>query len=219
MLQVERTIISQYANSATLVQLIQNANEYFDPRTNFQAFYDFVWNVDTARGFGLDILGRIVGVDRLLQIPSGTDLLGFNNASVPPDWRPFGSGTFYKGQLLTNAFFLPDDAYRVLILTKALANIVETTARGINTLLRNLFPDRARAYVIDLGNMALQYTFEFDETLGQMPLAAWELAMLIATLPHPTGVQVSVVSTATEGFFGFQEAGDAQPFDVGVFFA
>ena len=214
MINVERTIISQYANSATLVQLIQNMNEYFDPRVNFQTFYDYVWNVDTAQGFGLDILGRIVGVDRLLQVPNSQDIFGFNNPSVPPDWRPFGQGTFFSGGLLTNAFFLPDNAYRVLVLTKALANITETTARGINALLQNLFPGRGRAYVIDLGDMAIQYTFEFEPVLFP-----WELAMLKATLPHPTGVSVSVVSVAIDGFFGFQEAGDAQPFDQGVFFA
>lgn len=216
MLNVERTIISQYANSATLVQLIQNANEYFDPRVNFQQFYDFVWNVDTAQGFGLDILGEIVGVDRLLQIPISTqNFFGFNNASVPADWRPFNQGTFFNGSLIGNGFFLPDNAYRVLILTKALANIVDTTARSINTLLRNLFAaDRGRCYVIDLGNMAMQYTFEFDPIL-----APWELAMLQATLPHPSGVMISVVSVSPDGFFGFQEAGDAEPFDVGVFFA
>jgi len=214
MLDYQRTIISQYANSATLVELIRQENECFDPRVDFQQFFDYVFNVDTAQGFGLDILGRIVGVDRLLQIPNTLDLFGFNNSSVPPDWRPFGQGTFYSGMQLTSAFFLPDPAYRVVILTKALANIVEPTARGLNTLLRNLFPGRGRCYVIDLGNMAMQYTFEFDPILQP-----WELAMLIATLPHPTGVKVSVVSVSPDGFFGFQEAGDAQPFNVGVFYA
>ena len=59
---VEQTIISQYGNSATISQLIHNMNEYIDPEVNIWAFYNFVFNVQTAQGFGLDIWGRIVGL-------------------------------------------------------------------------------------------------------------------------------------------------------------
>lgn len=64
MINVEETIISQYGNSATITRLIQNMNQYLDPRADFDMFFDFVWNVETAQFWGLDILGRIVGVSR-----------------------------------------------------------------------------------------------------------------------------------------------------------
>ncbi|WP_152882578.1 DUF2612 domain-containing protein, partial [Burkholderia multivorans] len=54
MLNVEQTILSQYGNSATITQLIQNFNQYIDPRADIDAFYNAVWNIDTAQGFGLD---------------------------------------------------------------------------------------------------------------------------------------------------------------------
>lgn len=211
MIDYTTTLVSQYANSPTLVGIIASMNDAIDPRVDIQAFLDNVWNVDTAQGFGLDILGDIVGVSRFLKIPGADRILGFNNASSPPDWTPFGQGTFSRGLQNGLSISLPDDAFRVLILTKALANIVSTTARNLNQLLMNLFPGRGRAYVIDLGGMAMQYTFEFQ-------LADWEFAMLLAALPHPAGVSVSLVVIGS-GFFGFQEAGDALPFDVGVFFA
>lgn len=66
MKNVEQTIISQYANSPTLLKLIRNFNDYIDPTCDIDNFYDFIWNVDTAQGFGLDIWGRIVGVSRAL---------------------------------------------------------------------------------------------------------------------------------------------------------
>ena len=66
MINVEQTIISQYANSATISQLVRNMNTYLDPRADFDTFFDFVWNVDTAQGFGLDIWGRIVNIRREL---------------------------------------------------------------------------------------------------------------------------------------------------------
>lgn len=214
---VEQTIISQYANSPTIVQLIQNMNEYLDPRTNFQQFYDYIWNVDTAQGFGLDILGRIVGVNRLLKIPGVSKIFGFKTPGNPPAWQPFGFGSFSRGASSTRSFALPDNAYRVLVLAKALANIIATNSRSLNQLIRNMFPNRGRAYVIDLGDMRMQYTFEFSVTV-------WEFAMLTTSgvLPSPAGVEVSVVVIPKSMFFGFaSENGSPNNllgFDQGVFY-
>ncbi len=212
MQNVERTIISQYANSATIVRLVENMNEYIDPRANFEAFYDAVWNIDTAVGFGLDIWGRIVGVGRLLRVPSNLKTFGFVTASVPPDWQPFNQGTFYNGHNSSQSYLLPDDTYRTLILTKALANIVATTAASLNQLLRNLFPGRGRCYVLDLGNMNMQFVFEFDLTSAEYAILTQSGA-----LPHPAGVSFSVVVISNE-VFGFSEMPEALPFNDGVFY-
>jgi len=211
MIDVEQTIISQYANSPTLVQLITNMNEYIDPRSNLDAFFDFVWNVDTAKGFGLDIWGNIVGVGRLLQIPGNDPIVGFDNASFPKDWYPMSEGRFAIEGEVTTAFELPDDAYRVLILTKALANIITTTGPAMNQLLRNMFPGRGRAFVRDLGGMAMQFVFNFR-------LSTVEYAILTQSgaLPHPAGVFFSVV-VIPGGLFGFQGYTGALPFNFGVF--
>lgn len=64
MINVEQTIISQFGNSSTIGQLIQNMNENIDPRADLDNFYDFVFNIETAQGFGLDIWGRIVNISR-----------------------------------------------------------------------------------------------------------------------------------------------------------
>lgn len=66
MINVEQTIISQYGNSPTLLALIQNMNDNIDPRADIDNFFNFIWNVDTAQGFGLDIWGRIVGINRII---------------------------------------------------------------------------------------------------------------------------------------------------------
>ena len=119
MIDVERTIISQYGNSPTITKLVQNMNEYLDPRADFDAFYDFVWNVETAQGFGLDIWGRIVNIQRALRLPSAPDYFGFKEA-VPGSY-PFNEAPFWDGlPAATQTYLLADDAYRELILTKAL---------------------------------------------------------------------------------------------------
>lgn len=198
---VEKTIVSQYQCSPTLKQLVLNMNQYIRQDVNFQTFYDYVWNVDTAVGFGLDYWGRIVDISRLLQIPNAFDLFGFQNADVPPGVLPFNNGVFnVPGGGVTQSFLLPDDAYRTLILVKALANISATTAPAINQLLRNLFPGRGAAYVLDKGNMRMQFTFEFDLTPTEYAILSQSGA-----LPHPAGVLVSIVTVPGSGNFGFSE--------------
>lgn len=211
MLNVEATIISQYGNSATITQLVRNMNTYLDPRADFDTFYDFVWNVETAQGFGLDIWGRIVNVSRELQIPPDPNFFGFSDAL--PGSYPFGEQPFYDGTPgATSTYRLADDAYRQLILVKALANISATNAPSLNQLLQNMFAGRGRCYVNDLGGMALRYTFEFD-------LTPYEFAIMTQSgaLPRPAGVNASLFQS-TLPLFGFSEAGvSAAPFGQGVF--
>lgn len=217
MLQLERTVISQYGQSPTMVALMENMNAYIDPRVDLDAFYAAVFNVDTAVGFGLDIWGRIVGVNRLLRLSINDPILGFDNPSSPPDWQSFGHGRFATGSAAAagQAYELPDDAFRVLILTKALANIVSTSARSLNQLLRNLFPGRGRVYVRDLGGMAMQFVFNFSLTPVEYAIVSQSGA-----LPHPGGVFYSVIVNPSPGvFFGFRNSnpGSVLPFNFGVF--
>ena len=211
MLNTTQTLCSQYANSPTLLQLIANMNAYLDPRANLVEFYNFVWNVDTAEDWGLDIWGHIVGVSRVIPIPGTTGSFGYQNSDFPPDWQNFGNangggggGPFYNGEISTGGFTLDDDSFRTLILVKALANIVATNAPSLNALVRNLFPGRGRAYTIDRGNMAMSYVFEFRLSTTEYAILAFS-----GVLPHPAGVLVNVV-VVPSGFFGFRESGNRQ---------
>lgn len=203
------TVASQYANSPTLLQLIDSMNQYFDPTINFADFFDFVWNVDTAQGFGLDIWGKIVNIGRDVTIPEELSYFGFME---PGDAEPFGQMPFYNSVAATQTYRLNDNVYRVLILTKALANISESTPASLNRLLQNLFPGRGRAYVIDLGGMRIQYTFEFL-------LEPFEYAVLTQSgaVPSPAGVGSTILQVDVPNTFGFME-GSGQPFGQGVFF-
>jgi hypothetical protein len=207
---VKQTIIAQYANSLTLVQLIESMNQYFDPSTDFETFYDFVWNVDTAEGFGLDIWGRIVNVSRSLSIPNvGVFTFGFDEGV---DYQPFGQAPFFISGSGSTTYTLDDTSYRKLILVKALGNISACSARSINALLQNLFEDRGRSYVIDSGEMTLRYTFEF--LLTQLEYA---ILTQSGVVQRPAGVRSYILQVAVDSTFGFMEAG-GQPFGFGVFF-
>lgn len=64
MLDPLSTVISQYANSPRICGLVQRWNACLDPSANITAFYDDVWNIETAIGYGLDVWGRILGTGR-----------------------------------------------------------------------------------------------------------------------------------------------------------
>jgi hypothetical protein len=175
----EKTVISQYWNSPVLTALITNFNTYLDPGANLDAFYNLIWNVDTAEGYGLDVWGRIVGIGRVLSVGVGS-YFGWLEAG---DRTGFNQSPFYNGQPATSNFALSDLAYRDLILAKAASNVSNCSIPAINRILMALFPNRGNAYVSDDGNMLLTYVFTF-------PLLPYEVSIVLnsGVLPKPTGV-------------------------------
>lgn len=180
------TIISQYANAATLTQLLQNFASYVDQTENLDDFFDLIWNVDSAQGIGLDIWGRIVDVSRVLPLPGDQPYLGFQEASEPL-FVGFNQAPWYSGQPVTTNFTLSDSAYRVLIFAKALANICDGSVKAINQLLLNLFPNQGNCYVVDNGDMTMVYKFDFILTPVQL-----SIVQNSGVLPKPVGVRASV---------------------------
>lgn len=192
MLDFEATIASQYANSPTIVQLITNFNVYIDPTVNIDNFYNLMWNVDTAVGYGLDVWGRIVGVSRVLEIDT-TDYFGYTGPSGASG-LPWNQAPFYFGEPLTSNFTLLDGPYRALILAKALYNITNATIPAINQILINLFgpdgplPIAGNSYCTDGLNMTMTFTFN-----GPLDPVQTAIIYQSGVLPKPAGVAASVV--------------------------
>lgn len=179
------TIISQYANSPILTQIIQSMFAALDVTQLFDEFFDNIWNILTAVGAGLDIWGRILGVSRVLQVPSG-DYFGYDEAT--PGVFGYNQAPYYSGGAITSNFALTDDAYRPLLLAKAASNITNGSIPAINQILLGLFPNRGNCYVTDDGGMSMTYTFKF--ALTALDLAIVEQS---GVLPKPVGVKTSVV--------------------------
>lgn len=200
----------QYASSPRIKQLITYNTEYFSASW-VDEFYDVVWNVDTAQGFGLDIWGRIVGLEngRQAQI-SNVDYLGFRTESVSQGWKPLSYAVFYDGGSLGGSFELQDATFRVAILAKAFSNISDMTTPSLNEMLQSIFSGRGRCYVRDFGNMEIQYVFEFQ-------LTPWERWLFTSdAVPSPGGVLASVLVIPGDTL-GFSEAGSGyQTFNNGT---
>jgi len=203
MQNVEATFLSQYANSARLIALIGNLNDCVDPAADIDAFFQNVWNIDTAVGYGLDCWGRIVGLPngRILKIPDDQIYIGFSEAGTESA-APLSQAPIYPGYRSTQNFSLSDDAFRTLILVKAMANILDGSIPSYNKLLQLLFAGRGRCYINDVGNMQMRYTFEFY-------LEPFELAIITSSgiLPRPTGVLASSIQVPVPNIIGFREQG------------
>lgn len=211
------TMISQYANSPVITQLLQNMDIYLDQTQNLDEFYDNVFNLGTAQQWGLDVWGRILGLSRTLTLNLGG---WFGFAEAGETGTGFNQGAFYSGVGATSNFVMNDTSYRMALLTRAAFNISDGSIPSINQMLRNMFPGRGNAYVTDgapaagpffgfaeaglpgLGfnqaqfyagqgtnpGMVMTYTFKF-------PLSPIELALVETPglLPKPTGVKATVV--------------------------
>jgi hypothetical protein len=186
----EQTIISQFANSPTLLTMIDNFCQSINVYQDLNYFYDTIWNVATAKDYGLDVWGIIVGINRVLQV-SGLDggFLGFEQMGSP-DATPFNDGPWYSGQSVTSNYALSDSAYRLLLMSKAASNIWDGSTPGLNKILKLLFPEDGRiCYVTDGQDMTMEYVFNWI-------LSPVESAMVSSgALPKPAGVSYTIVQS------------------------
>ena len=184
------TIISQYANSPILDAIITSFNAAADETQNLSNFFDLIWNVLTAQGYGLDVWGRIVVVPRSVSVTAPATFFGFEE---PGGWSGFGGGTinpdgapFYSGQTLTGNVTLTDTDYRRLILAKAAANISDGSIPSVNSILLALFTGRGQIYIADGLNMTATVHSSFP--LNTVDVAVLQLPGVI---PIAAGVAVS----------------------------
>lgn len=184
------TVASQYANSPILMGLLENMQSYLDPSTDLDLFFRNMWNVSTATGYGLDVWGRIVGIDRVVTLTQNMQFFGFAEAADIPltTPQPFGQAPFFSGSYINQNYSLADSAFRKLIMAKALTNITDCSIPAINQILRNLFSSQGQAWCVETGNMTMAYAFDFA-------LAPVDYAVIATSgvMPRPSGVSSIII--------------------------
>lgn len=209
MKNINDTLMSQYANSPIICKLIENLNDCVDPAKSIADFYQLAFNVKTAKGFGLDIWGRIVGVNRNISIPPD-DLKAFGFKAEPQSFSPFNNSPFSAAGARFSAYRLSDERFRTLIMIKAASNILNATAPNINKYLRMIFPNK-RVYFLITGHMKGRYFFEFIPNKFER-----HIVYNLQLLPRPSGVLIDYRELPPQGVFGFSGTG-FQPFNQGNF--
>lgn len=203
---LKKTVMKQYSNSATLLALLADFDQWVDMSQFSAEFLLNVWDISTAQGFGLDIWGRILGQSRFIQIAQTPgDNFGFNiNAHPGTQWQPWSQAPWYGGAAAgTTAFPLQDTYYRQLLMVKAAANIATSDCPSINALMRAMFGNRGRCYVgyDPLNPMHIGYHFEF------FPTAVEKSIIQSGLFPQPAGTTATYIyKTLTYNPFGFAGA-------------
>lgn len=215
MKNVKDTILTQYASSPNLRSLIETFNTSMDMTELTEEFLTAIWDISTAKGYGLDVWGKIVGVSRQLNVRQSATYFGFDEAFISASDdspKPFDEAPFFDGVQLTSTVRLADDGYRKLILAKAMANITDCSIPSLNKALNYLFNGEGAAFVTVTGVMSLNYVFSFNLTDVE-----WSILLNSNAVAKPAGVSVSIMSLDFDKTFGFAEA-ELQPFENGTFF-
>lgn len=201
-----RTVISQYVNSPRINELLRLEELEIDPWYDFLRFYDDVFNLDTAKAWGLDVWGRIVGIGRQIELEGISDAFGFDGSAL----LPFDQGPFWTSTV-TSTYLLADEAFRMLIYCKAAMNVSDGTLASLNRLFNMWFGHKGVVCVLHVGTMYLRVFFDFY-------LEQYERAMLARedVPPIPAGVGFDIYEAPRAELFGF-DGSELNPFDNGIF--
>jgi len=188
---------SQYSASVKMLSILESCREHILPDADIVNFFDNIFNIETASGYGLDIWGNIIGVSRVV--------------------------TDYQDSTVT--YTLTDEQFRKVLFFKAGANIMDSTLYSMNYLLKKLYPDyhcfirNASNYVEDSGRyydsnpMEIEYVF-IDTDLTDLEKSVF---YLVGSFNKGAGVGFNLSEYSYDDIFGFYGS-ELQPFDQGVFF-
>lgn len=192
--KINETIISQYANSPTMLGVIYGLNELLDNEDLFDKWVDNIMDIEKCKGFALDMWGKIIGISRYVYI---NPLNQFSSSTFE---ESIGNYQAYK------TYKMNDDSYRQVIILKCFSNICYASFEKINEFLRLFFGNRGNAYMIKNGTMKARYVFNLS-------LTETERALLVSLdlLPKPCGVLIDFYEPNAKGTFGFNECSPDNP--------
>lgn len=169
------------------------------------------YDIDTAVGDQLDVIGKYVGVNRFYSEIVLTNYFSLVPQSAhaalptsPPQWG-FGTqatfenydynGTLIYDDIVTSTNSLSDSNFRILIKLAILRNNMNFSHEAIDAAMWGLFGDMIRPE--STGNMAMQYFIAGAETtLVQAMISK-------GVLPKPMGVRLSAVINIIHNMFAF----------------
>ena len=163
------------------------------------------WDIDQARGFSLDIIGRRIGVSRTLPAAIAKGYFGYLNSI---DGEPWGQGAWYRsGESLGDSITLNDTDYRFLIRAKIYKNFQIGTIEYITNALKKIInPD---ALIQD----NLDMTATIFLPMASLSLLQGYMVRQMDILPRPMGVMYTYINASGKEFcfdgfynsFGFEE--------------
>lgn len=213
--QYRELLIMQYSgleNAVAEVDLLMGTwSKVYDLFNSFFTEFD----LDLAYGDRLDIIGKIVGVSRIVPEGIAKEYFGFSGIS---NALTFGEGAFFD--LFRDSIYSPtqlnDDQYRFFIRSKISKNVTASYLTSddrisLQETIQFLFSNAA--FIVD--NLDMSLTIYIDENFSSQDLLLLDQLDLI---PKPQGVRYKFISTYSgDGTFGFSNNPEAKGFGAGRF--
>ena len=155
------------------------------------------WDIDKARGYSLDIIGKRVGVSRVLPSAVSKGYFGYLQTI---NAKPWGDGVWYRqGEATGDALTLNDTDYRFLIRAKIFKNFQNGTMDYILNALREIL--NADANIQD----NLDMTATVFLPLESLNILQRYMIEQMDILPRSMGVKYDFVNASGKefGFDGF----------------
>lgn len=199
--QARDLLIQQYKETLKLTSLV---DAFTSKMNELEVVNDDLLNdrgIDTAQGFNLDVIGKIVVLDRPYTDPDPEEIFTYDNP------EEIGGGFTDEGNTEIGGYFIglspvqnqkfSDSQYRFTLRAKIIYNTSNATIEDMHTYGSFVF-DREVSIVNRVGAV--------DLTVSR-PIGRQERIILDQTFPLPAGVRLGYLATApSNGAFGF--AGD-----------
>ncbi|SAL25591.1 DUF2612 domain-containing protein [Caballeronia telluris] len=205
-------ITSEHANKPKFTAMVGGVAQAFVDIQNQLDATPPAFDLDSAVGVQLDVVGLWVGVTRNVDTPLtgvyfslDVDGLGFDQGV----WQgPFDPNT--------GVVSLDDDTYRLLIRAKIGANSWDGTQGSSAAILNSIFPTGTDVFIQDNGDMSITYG-----VAGDVPLPIFIALLKGGYIPlKPEAVHINgylVTSISGGSLFGFDVENDLiSGFDVGA---
>ena len=205
----ENFIIWQYRTKPKALETIRAI--YKETDLTFQNIIRIadILNIDTATGYALDLVGRHIGVSRVLPTAIAKEYFGWledKNA------LPFGIGEFYRyGDALSASVVLNDNDYRFFIRAKITKNYQNGTIENIVKSIQFVVGNHSN--VIDIQNMTMNIIVNSDKLNSLTLYAISKMDILV----RPVGVMYEYTVLVNDKPFGFAHDNGSYGFNIGKF--
>ena len=200
-------LIIQYSNKPNAISTVTAITEEFELIYDNSNILDIAYNLDTAVGKQLDIIGKIVGINRNVPFSVPKKYFGFDGHL---NSYPFGSKfNVVVSYPFRSKFEIPysdgqlnDNDYRFFIKAKIIKNYatsrnIDENKLSIQDAVDYLF--NSKAYITD--NYDMTMTLYIDSSYDSSKLTYLENLDL---LPRPQGVRYNTLVSYQDGItFGF----------------
>lgn len=168
-----------------------------------------ILNIDDATGYALDLVGRHVGVSRILPTAIAKEYFGWLKDKTA---LSFGVGEFYRhGDALHASVVLNDSDYRFFIKARITKNYQNGEISNIVKSIKFMIGEHGN--IIDAQDMTMNVLVNSDQLNSLTLYAISKLDILV----RPIGVMYEYTVLVNDKPFGFAHDNGSYGFNIGKF--